>query len=185
MRHAGMIHSRGLARVAHGRPGGHTMGRTGQDALGMAFGGNGACAPVSNVANQVQQNCGPYGTTRTCREYYLGFDSEPEAPGGIAPGASLTVTALPQEPFVGLNLIVPSIQAPFFVINSITVGRVPQFVAVGAVSAEVFSSNSFRAFQTFDPADRGTQISINVTNIDTVDARRFTAALLGQSQPFS
>jgi hypothetical protein len=148
----------------------------------------GVCGPAgpypelgrSGIASSLQAGCDTYGPTGACRLYYIGFDSEPLAAGGIAAGAALDIPAEPQEQFVGLELIVPSTLAPFFNINSITVGRIPQAIAAGAVGATVFSEVSFRAHLELDPANRGTNITINVTNTDAV-ARRFTAALIGKS----
>lgn len=165
------------SRLNHGRS--FARYRTG-DAYPNGGGGGMSCPPVSGVGAPVQNNCNPYGPSRSCREYYLGFDSVAD----VAAGTTVEITQLPQEPFVAREVIISSVISPFFVIESLTIGRTPQAVAVGAVAAEVFSSASFRAHLALDPADRGTEITFRVTNIDGND-RRFLGALLGSSQPFS
>jgi hypothetical protein len=111
---------------------------------------------------------------RKVREFVLGFDSG--AP--IAAGAQQAITALPQVPFKGTRLVVPSDIAGLFLLNDLRVGKNSQFVSAGAVPARTFAENGVSVTLALDTAQVSQQIVISVTNFSGGPAR-FVASLIG------
>lgn len=111
---------------------------------------------------------------RKVREFVLGFDSGTP----VAAGASVAIIALPQVPFKGSRLVVPSDIAGLFLIADLRVGKNSQFVSAGAVPARTFAENGVGVTLALDTAQVSQQIVLQVTNFSG-GAARFVASLIG------
>lgn len=112
--------------------------------------------------------------TRT-RRWALGFNSL-----AVPAGATIAVTAFPQVVFRGERLVIPSTVAPNFDVQAISVGKDPQFPAVGATPGLVYEQGAFGVDLGLDTAEPGVTITLSVTNVTAV-AADFRAALIGTS----
>ena len=108
------------------------------------------------------------------REQVMGLDSV----STIAAAATANVIGRPQVTFRPDRLVIPATIAASFLINSFTIGRLPQFVSNGAVPAEAFSQAAVGVRLKTDTAQISQEVTLNVTNISGA-ALRFTAALFG------
>jgi hypothetical protein len=128
------------------------------DAWAATFGG------ISGSGNCVKQ-----------RVYPLNFRQS------VAAGDTVTLTVRPQKAFSVTKIVVPSSIADLFVINQISVGTVPQIVGNdgAGVLAQVFSEGAQDVGVFFDVAVPGIDLSVQVENLDTVNAQTFFMTLLG------
>lgn len=108
------------------------------------------------------------------RENVMGLDSV----STIAAAATANVGGNPQVTFRPDRLVIPATIAASFLLNSFTVGRLPQFVNNTAVPAEAFTQAGVGVRLKGDTAQISQTINLNVTNISGA-AARFTAALIG------
>ncbi len=126
------------------------------------------------------QGCEPYGMFPGCRVRWLDFSQD-----AVAAGASATVVVRPQNPFVGVRLVVPSTVGIFFDIDNLQIGTQSQKAAVeNATSAVVYSETAFDVGLLMNFAANGTQIQLTVTNTDA-SARDFRATIIGFTPPGS
>lgn len=110
------------------------------------------------------------------RALFMGLDSG----ANIAAGATATVTDRPQKLFRPERLAVPASIAPLFVLNSLNIGTVNQFVSNTAVPCETFQEGGVGVGLKGDTARPGIDLSANVTNISG-GAARFRATVFGSS----
>jgi len=109
------------------------------------------------------------------RNFPLSFNSA----GTVAAGTTVIIAVLPQvKIFRGQRYAVADSIAPFFLVNSVTIGTVNQFASAGAMAGETISSRAFGVAMEFDPCELGKQISISVTNTDSA-AHPFLSTLFG------
>ena len=107
------------------------------------------------------------------RRFPLGF-----TPTSVAAGATATIPAAPQNLFRSERLVIPSDIAFDFGVADIKVGNQSQLAQSVEVPAALFSEVAIDTQVTFDTAEVGNQISVQVRN-KTVGAITFTAAILG------
>jgi len=107
-------------------------------------------------------------------------------PTTVAKGATATITLRPLVDFKGEQLIVSESSSTFngvaaqFTINSIKVGRDEQFVAAGAVPAQVFSQQIRRSIGlNMKVCPTSLSITIQVTNRDAAAGHVFAGMLVG------
>jgi len=143
--------------------------------LRIAMGGNRfpVKAGLSAMINARGIDYKPF-TPRKVREFTLGFDSVTPIP----PGGTAQIISLPQVPFKGTRLVVPSDIAGLFLILDLRVGKNSQFVAAGAVPARVYAENGVSVTMSLDTAQVSQQIVLSIQNFSGGPAR-FTAALIG------
>lgn len=109
----------------------------------------------------------------TRRRYPFGF-----LPTNIGAGVTQAVPANPQNLIRSERLVVPSDIAFDFGIRDVKVGNSSQFVQNVEVPAACFSEVSIDTEVTFDTAEVGNQISLDVRN-KSGGAIEFTAAIIG------
>ncbi len=107
------------------------------------------------------------------RRYPLGF-----VPTTITAGTAALVPSAPQNLFRPERLVIPSDIAFDFGVRDVKVGNQSQLVQSVEVPAAVFTEVSIDTNVTFDTAEVGNQISVDVRNKSGVDIE-FTAALIG------
>lgn len=107
------------------------------------------------------------------RRYPLGF-----VPTAVAAGAAASIPAGPQNLFRAERLVIPSDIAFDFGVTDIKVGNQSQLVQNVQVPAAVFSEVAIDTEVTFDTAEVGNQISIDVVNNNVLNLT-FRAAMLG------
>lgn len=107
------------------------------------------------------------------RRYPLGF-----VPTPIAAATAALVPAAPQNLFRPERLVIPSDIAFDFGVRDVKVGNQSQLVQSVEVPAAVFTEVSIDTNVTFDTAEVGNQISVDVRN-KSVDEIEFSAALIG------
>lgn len=107
------------------------------------------------------------------RRYPLGF-----IPTEILTGATAAVPSAPQNLFRPERLVVPSDIAFDLGVADIKVGNQSQFVQSAEVPAALFSEVAINTGVTFDTAEVGNQVSVNMRNksLATVE---FSAGLVG------
>ncbi len=98
----------------------------------------------------------------------------------IATTVSTTATSKPQNLFRPTRLLVPSAIAAFFTIGNIRIGTDSQLVGTPAMPAQVFSELAVGAAFLLGTANIGIEISLDVTNTDTV-TNDFRAVMMGQT----
>lgn len=137
-------------------------------------------APVSNAlaARRVQDAVVLKKTAPTKgRSLFMGLDSGAVL---IAAGATGNVTDRPQKLFRPERLAVPASIAAMFILNSLNIGTVNQFVSNTAVPCETFQEGGVGVGLRGDTAHPGLDITASVTNISG-GALRFRATLFGSS----
>lgn len=138
-----------------------------QAALAQLAGGR----PVLGTDMHVLPRTGPV----VPRELVVGVDSGATL---IPAGLSVNIPLAPQVTFRLERFIAADTTSPNFDILDIRVGKDSQFVAAGAVPAEVFSSKAVGVGLKGDTAVPGIQIIITVLN-KTLAAARFQGAIIG------
>lgn len=138
-----------------------------QNALAQLTGGR----PVLGTDMRVLPRTGPV----VPRELVVGVDSGATL---IPAGLSVNIPLAPQVTFRLERFIAADTTSPNFDILDIRVGKDSQFVAAGAVPAEVFSSKAVGVGLKGDTAIPGIQIIITVLN-KTLAAARFQGAIIG------
>ena len=138
-----------------------------QAALAQMQGGR----PVLGTDMRVLPRTGPV----VPRELVVGVDSGATL---IPAGLSVNIPLAPQVTFRLERFIAADTTSPSFDILDIRVGKDSQFVAAGAVPAEVFSSKAVGVGLKGDTAVPGIQIIITVLN-KTLAAARFQGAIIG------
>ncbi len=107
------------------------------------------------------------------RKYLLGVQSL-----AVVAAAQVTINSQPQYPFRPYRYMIPATFAPNFVIDALSIGQQPVFVAAGAVPAEVFSEVAVGGSVLWDTASIGNQVSVQATNI-SAGAADFRSAIFG------
>lgn len=107
------------------------------------------------------------------RKYLLGVQAL-----AVAAAAQVTINSQPQYPFRPYRYMIPATFAPNFVIDALSIGQQPVFVAAGAVPAEVFSEVAVGGSVLWDTASIGNQVSVQATNISAA-AADLRSALFG------
>ena len=107
------------------------------------------------------------------RKYLLGVQQL-----AVGAGVQATINSQPQYPFRPYRYMIPATFAPNFVVDALSIGQQPVFVAAGAVPAEVFSEVAVGGSVLWDTASIGNQVSVQVTNISAGNAD-FRSALFG------
>ncbi len=92
--------------------------------------------------------------------------------------ASVIITTQPQRKFRGERLVVPSTQAPDFLILDLSIAQEPQFVAPGAVAATIFSEVAVGVRLKGKTANLGALVSLTVQNTNAA-TRTINASILG------
>jgi hypothetical protein len=113
----------------------------------------------------------------TGRLLALGFDSVSD----IAASGQSTINSQPQVVFRPDRLSIPISVSVNFLLNDLKIGKNSQLISATAIPCEAFSQNAAGVGQKMDTAQVSQIISMTVTNLDTVNANRFTAALIGPS----
>jgi hypothetical protein len=95
------------------------------------------------------------------------------------------ITLTPQRTFKPTRFRASSTYtAPFFQINSYTIGAEPQFIAPGGVPCDLFSEVAFYSQTDGETANLGNIITLQVQNIDPLAQNRdFRAAFFGIALP--
>ena len=107
------------------------------------------------------------------RRYPLGF-----IPTVIAAGTSSAVPSAPQNLFRPERLVIPSDIAFDLGVRDIKVGNQSQLVQSAEVPAALFSEVAINTGVTFDTAEVGNQVSVDVRN-KSAAALEFSAGLVG------
>lgn len=112
----------------------------------------------------------------TLRHIVIGLTAT--APVGA--GSLANITAQPQVPFQPTKLIVPSSQAPNFLLVDLKIGNQSQFAAGGAVPALAFSETATNVLMKLDMASVAQTIQLTVQNTSGATAP-FSAVLFGDA----
>lgn len=120
------------------------------------------------------QRIQPVGQTQVCS-----FAQGPNGAVSFSAGQTGTLSARPQRVFQTERLVIPSTVSPYFVIRDLVIGRDSMFVNSEAAAAEVFSQTGVGVSLRGFIARPGIDININLTNIDTVNARAFYGSIIG------
>jgi hypothetical protein len=107
------------------------------------------------------------------RRYPLGF-----IPTAIAAGTSSAVPSAPQNLFRPERLVIPSDIAFDLGVRDIKVGNQSQLVQSAEVPAALFSEVAINTGVTFDTAEVGNQVSVDMRN-KSAAALEFSAGLVG------
>jgi hypothetical protein len=107
------------------------------------------------------------------RRFPLGFQ-----PTTVAPGATSSIPAAPQDMFRPERLVIPSDTAFDFGIQDVKVGNTSQLVSGGEVPAAMFTEVSIDTHVHFKTAEIGNQLSVSVRN-KTAAAIEFSAGVVG------
>lgn len=107
------------------------------------------------------------------RRYPLGFIPTP-----IPAGTSLAIPSAPQNLFRPERLVIPSDIAFDLGIRDIKVGNQSQLVQSAEVPAALFSEVAINTGVTFDTAEVGNQVSVDMRNKSAADLE-FSAGLVG------
>lgn len=107
--------------------------------------------------------------------------SFPQGPSGtlvVTAGSTATLTARPQRPFQTERFVLPSTLSGFFAINDLVIGRDSMFVNSEASHGDIFSQTGVGVALLGYIARPGIDITLTVTNIDTVD-HPFYGSIIG------
>ena len=107
------------------------------------------------------------------RRYPLGF-----IPTAIAAAANTAIPSAPQNLFRPERLVIPSDIAFDLGVRDIKVGNSSQFVQSAEVPAALFSEVAINTGVTFDTAEVGNQVSVDMRN-KSASALEFSAGLVG------
>lgn len=102
----------------------------------------------------------------------------PIPPTSFTSGQQLDIELRPQRLFRSERLVVSSVIAPFFNILDVKIGQETQFVASGALPAQIFSEVGVGVRLKGDTANLGNTIVVSIQNIDT-ETRTFAGAIIG------
>lgn len=100
------------------------------------------------------------------------------ASASIAAGASSFVVVQPQRTIRVERLVVPRSIVDDFTVDAVNVGQEPQFVAEGAIPADVFAPDAVGVGLKGDTANVGNTITVRFTNV-SAGAAIFRATILG------
>ena len=109
------------------------------------------------------------------REYPVGF-----GPLTIGPGERATLKSVPEVPFRGRRLIIPSEIASMFVIRGIKIGMLNQLATSNALPGRMFTEFAKGVDLSCDKTILGQSIELDVENVFGSSAT-FTACLSGKS----
>jgi hypothetical protein len=141
-------------------------------------GGNpftGEAAPPAGCPQPSLYGCAP--RPPQCRGYYCSA-----LIAAVAGGATVTATITPQLAFQPHDLVLSSTRtAPFFNVNQVIIGVIPQEVANGPTAGDVFSEVAVRSGMSMDPCWSGKTIQIIAVNIDGVVPHDFCATFFGDA----
>ena len=107
--------------------------------------------------------------------------SFPQGPNGalvVTAGSTGILTARPQRPFQTERFVLPSTLSGFFAINDLVIGRDSMFVNSEASHGDIFSQTGVGVALLGYIARPGIDITLTVTNIDTVD-HPFYGSIIG------
>jgi len=90
-----------------------------------------------------------------------------------------TISLTPQRMFRPERLTFASLTALYFLLNSINIAQEPQFVADGATLAQLYTEVAVGMRLKGKTANRGALITINLTNLDAVNARTVYGQIVG------
>lgn len=107
------------------------------------------------------------------RRYPLGF-----VPTDIAAGAALQIPASPQNLYRPERLVIPSDIAFDCGVRDVKIGNTSQFVQATEVPGALFSEVAINTGVTFDTAEVGNQVSVDIRNKSTA-LFQFSAGLVG------
>ena len=130
---------------------------------------------TAELRRLVQKNAGAVinrGLDRR-RRYPLGF-----IPTTITAGTSLAIPSAPQNLFRPERLVIPSDIAFDLGLRDIKVGNQSQLVQSAEVPAALFSEVAINTGVTFDTAEVGNQVSVDMRNKSAADLE-FSAGLVG------
>lgn len=102
----------------------------------------------------------------------------PIPPTSFTSGQQQDIELRPQRLFRSERLVVSSVIAPFFNILDVKIGQETQFVASGALPAQIFSEVGVGVRLKGDTANLGNTIVVSIQNIDT-ETRTFAGAIIG------
>ena len=137
--------------------------------------GGRSAARAQELRRLVQKNAGAVinrGLDRR-RRYPLGF-----IPTTITAGTSLAIPSAPQNLFRPERLVIPSDIAFDLGLRDIKVGNQSQLVQSAEVPAALFSEVAINTGVTFDTAEVGNQVSVDMRNKSAADLE-FSAGLVG------
>jgi len=126
------------------------------------------CAPACNICPEDQ------------KRYVLPFIPAAGFTAAVAAGQLVTFTGKPQKLFAPDRLIIASSIGPFFDIVNLIIANIPQSLAQGNVSAEMFSEVATYVMMSFDQAYPGIEITITAQNKSSV-TQTFQAQLIGEA----
>ncbi len=137
------------------------------------------CPPVSsggppNCATQVQV------CPENQKRYYMPFIPDAGFTTSVTAGSEVRFVGRPQKLFAPDRLIVASTIGPYFDIINLIIGNVPQSLAQGPVSAEMFSEVATYVMMTFDQCYPGIDVVITAKNKSSV-TQTFQAQLVGEA----
>lgn len=136
-------------------------------------GKRGAARPATGNAALKIKRIQPQNQTQVC--------SFPQGPQGtlvVTAGSTATLTARPQRPFQTERFVLPSTLSGFFAINDLVIGRDSMFVNSEASHGDIFSQTGVGVALLGYIARPGIDITLTVTNIDTVD-HPFYGSIIG------
>lgn len=102
----------------------------------------------------------------------------PIPPTSFTTGQQQDIELRPQRLFRSERLVVSSVIAPFFNVLDVKIGQETQFVASGALPAQIFSEVGVGVRLKGDTANLGNTIVVSLQNIDT-ETRTFSGAIIG------
>ena len=100
------------------------------------------------------------------------------AAAATAAGATTPINLQPTQPFRANAWLIDPVNAPSFVVNSVSVGRQNQFIGAGTIPATAFSALNPLAKISFDTGQANEPIAVSVTNF-TLAAALFSSAFFG------
>lgn len=155
-----LISGAGVSEII-GDSGGSAAGNPARAAVIQSIMKKGAGAVIKNQLNRR-------------RRYPLGF-----IPTDVPPAVQLNIPAAPQNLFRSERLIIPSDIAFDFGVRDVKVGNQSQLAQSVEVPGAMFSEVAIDTQVTFDTAEVGNQISIDVRNKTAADTIEFTGGLMG------
>ena len=144
----------------------------GQSTGSLSNAGDSGATKGANMSNQPSlQNVDP----NRYFEQPLGFVQK-----AIATVSTGSAVSKPQDVFRPTRLLIPSPICPFFTIQNLRIGTSSQLVGTTEMPAQVYSELAVGAAFLLGTANIGIEISIDVTNVDTV-THDFRAVMMGQT----
>jgi len=136
-------------------------------------------------------NCPTSATIPTCappvqvcpenqKRYVMPFIPDATFTASVPAGQLVRFVGKPQKMFKPDRLIIASSIGPFFDVVNLIIGNIPQSLAQGNVSAEMFSEVATYVMMSFDQAYPGIDISITAQNKSSV-TQTFQAQLIGEA----